>query len=163
MSFTFVRIYHMAIPSFNGSTGSTLLTRMDSRLVLQVCILYWNFSSMFTDMCHRKVSREATDLSRKVRHKAYARGVELYVGYFSRPYYIQLILFLKKSGELDHSLLHDILEEFGDQEDAQDATSMLYLGEWLSLTSISDVLIQLIKASSDTVCTQNHYLSTISE
>ncbi|PVF91786.1 cytochrome P450, partial [Serendipita vermifera] len=33
----------------------------------------------------------------------------------------------KKSGELDHSLLHDLLEEFGEQEDAQDATAILYL------------------------------------
>jgi hypothetical protein len=47
---------------------------------------------------------------------------------------------MKRSGDLDHSLLHDLLEEFGEQEDAQDATSMLYLGEWVHLKSASDIL-----------------------
>ncbi|PVF97216.1 cytochrome P450 [Serendipita vermifera] len=64
----------------------------------------------FTNLRFKQLSREARDLSRKVRHNAYKRGAELY-----------------KSGELDHSLLHDLLEEFGEQEDAQDATAILYL------------------------------------
>ncbi|PVF93563.1 cytochrome P450 [Serendipita vermifera] len=57
----------------------------------------------------KQISKESSDLSRKIRHKAYLRGVELY-----------------KAGELDHSLLQDLLEEYGEHEDVQDAAAVLY-------------------------------------
>jgi hypothetical protein len=34
----------------------------------------------------------------------------------------------QKTGTLDHSLLNDLLEEFGDQEDVQDALAILFSG-----------------------------------
>ncbi|PVF97375.1 cytochrome P450 [Serendipita vermifera] len=57
----------------------------------------------------KQVIRECNDLSRKIRYNAYRRGVELY-----------------KSGTLGHSILNDLLEEFGEGDDAQDATAILY-------------------------------------
>ncbi|PVF97327.1 cytochrome P450 [Serendipita vermifera] len=57
----------------------------------------------------KELSRESTILSEKVRYRAYRRGLELY-----------------KSGTLGHCILNDLLEEFGDDEDVRDATSVLY-------------------------------------
>ncbi|PVF97326.1 cytochrome P450 [Serendipita vermifera] len=54
--------------------------------------------------------REGQRLSHKVRHLAYRRSVELF-----------------KSGSLGHCILSDLLEEFGEGDDTQDATSVLYL------------------------------------
>lgn len=54
--------------------------------------------------------REGNDLSRKIRCIAYRRSVELF-----------------KSGIMDHSILNDLLDEFRESEETQDATSMLYL------------------------------------
>ncbi|PVF97319.1 cytochrome P450 [Serendipita vermifera] len=60
----------------------------------------------------KELIRMGQDLSRKIRYQAYRRGLELY-----------------KSGNLKHSILNDLLEEFGESDDAQDATAMLYLEE----------------------------------
>ncbi|PVF97331.1 cytochrome P450 [Serendipita vermifera] len=55
------------------------------------------------------LSREGKRLSHLLRYRAYKRGVELY-----------------KSGTLGHCILNDLLEEFGESEDVQDATAVLY-------------------------------------
>ncbi|PVF97212.1 cytochrome P450 [Serendipita vermifera] len=57
----------------------------------------------------KKLARKGSDLSEKIRYKAYQRGAELY-----------------KSGTLGHSILHDLLDEFGESEDVQDAAGILY-------------------------------------
>ncbi|PVF97364.1 cytochrome P450 [Serendipita vermifera] len=57
----------------------------------------------------KQLIREGREFSHKLRYVPYKRGLELY-----------------KSGTLDHSILNDLLEEYGDNEDARDATSMLY-------------------------------------
>ncbi|PVF97322.1 cytochrome P450 [Serendipita vermifera] len=60
----------------------------------------------FSGLCFK----EGNDLSRKIRCIAYRRSVELF-----------------KSGIMDHSILNDLLDEFRESEETQDATSMLYL------------------------------------
>ncbi|PVF97367.1 cytochrome P450 [Serendipita vermifera] len=57
----------------------------------------------------KQLAREGGDLSHKIRYAAYNMGVELH-----------------KSGELDHSILNDLLDEFGESADTQDATGVLY-------------------------------------
>ncbi|PVF92956.1 cytochrome P450 [Serendipita vermifera] len=58
---------------------------------------------------YKQVAREGSDVNPKVRHRAYTRALELY-----------------KSGTLGHCILNDLLEEFGEDEDVRDATSVLY-------------------------------------
>ncbi|PVF93577.1 cytochrome P450 [Serendipita vermifera] len=57
----------------------------------------------------KQLIREGNDLSEKIRFRAYRKGVELY-----------------KSGSLGHCILNDLLEEFGESEDVQDMTAILY-------------------------------------
>ncbi|PVF92957.1 cytochrome P450 [Serendipita vermifera] len=57
----------------------------------------------------KRLARDGTDLSDKVRYRAYTRGLELY-----------------KAGTLGHCILNDLLEESGDNEDVRDASSNLY-------------------------------------
>ncbi|PVF97215.1 cytochrome P450 [Serendipita vermifera] len=54
----------------------------------------------------KNLAREATELSENIRYRAYRRGVELY-----------------KTGALGHSILNDLLEEFGEDEDVRDSTA----------------------------------------
>ncbi|PVF93569.1 cytochrome P450 [Serendipita vermifera] len=81
------------------------------------------FSFWFVDIFHflrfipdwvpglpfKTIGRESSYFVDKVRHDAYKRGLEFY-----------------KSGTLGHGLLNDFLEEFGDQEDVQDALAALF-------------------------------------
>jgi hypothetical protein len=39
----------------------------------------------------------------------------------------------KKLGTLGHCILHDLLEEFGDDDNVRDATSALFGGEYILL------------------------------
>ncbi|PVF93579.1 cytochrome P450 [Serendipita vermifera] len=57
----------------------------------------------------KHLAREGSELNRKIRHEAYKKSLKLY-----------------ESGTLGHCILHDLLEEFGDNEDVQDATAVLY-------------------------------------
>lgn len=57
----------------------------------------------------KQLAKEGSELNRKIRHTAYKRGLQLY-----------------ESGTLGHCILHDLLEEFGDNEDVRDATAVLY-------------------------------------
>lgn len=57
----------------------------------------------------KEIIREGNELFPKIRYKAYQRGLELY-----------------KSGTLGHSILNDLLEEFGESDDVRDATAVLY-------------------------------------
>jgi hypothetical protein len=41
----------------------------------------------------------------------------------------------KKSGTLGHCILNDLLEEFGDNSDVQDAAAILYSGEHVFICS----------------------------
>ncbi|PVF93573.1 cytochrome P450 [Serendipita vermifera] len=59
---------------------------------------------------YKQLMRKGNALSKKIRNIAYNRGVELY-----------------KSGVLGHGILNDLLEEFGESEDLQDVTGILYL------------------------------------
>ncbi|PVF92960.1 cytochrome P450 [Serendipita vermifera] len=56
-----------------------------------------------------QISQQGQIISEKVRYRAYARGLELH-----------------KSGTLGHCILGDLVEDFDDNVDVQDATSMLY-------------------------------------
>lgn len=58
----------------------------------------------------KQLIRQGNDLSEKIRYRAYRKGVELY-----------------RTGTLGHSILNDLLEEFGENEDVQDATAVLYM------------------------------------
>jgi hypothetical protein len=68
--------------------------------------------------------------------------VELFVGYLL--IISKLSELLQKSGTLGHGILNDILEEFGEGDDSQDATSMLYLGKYSS--SMLDILYKFAYA-----------------
>ncbi|PVF93586.1 cytochrome P450 [Serendipita vermifera] len=58
----------------------------------------------------KQLIREGNDLSNKIRYTPYNRGLELY-----------------NSGTLGHSILNDLLEEFGPNADVQDVAGILYL------------------------------------
>jgi hypothetical protein len=51
---------------------------------------------------------------------------------------------------LGHSILHDLLDEFGESPDVQDAAGILYTGKLIYILYSLSLLIALI-ASSDTV------------
>jgi hypothetical protein len=51
---------------------------------------------------------------------------------------------------LGHSILHDLLDEFGESSDVQDAAGILYTGKFIHVLYSLPLLIALI-ASSDTV------------
>ncbi|PVF93588.1 cytochrome P450 [Serendipita vermifera] len=72
---------------------------------------------------YKTLSRRSTHLTTKVRYEAYKRGLELY-----------------KSGELDHSILNDLLEQFDDHEDVQDGLAVLF-------TASSDTTEAVLKES----------------
>ncbi|PVF93568.1 cytochrome P450 [Serendipita vermifera] len=125
-------------------------------------LLHWNleaseyitkalFSFWFVDIFHflrfipdwvpglpfKTIGRESSYFTERVRVEAYKRGLELY-----------------KSGTLGHSLLNDFLEEFGDQEDVQDALATLFFAG-SDTGRIHDVL-QTIAAV--TACLHNLFL-----
>lgn len=64
----------------------------------------------FSGLRFKQLIKEGNRLSYNVRHLAYRRSLELF-----------------KSGTLEHCILYDMMEEFGEGDDTQDATSMLYL------------------------------------
>ncbi|PVF97330.1 cytochrome P450 [Serendipita vermifera] len=59
----------------------------------------------------KQLTRMGSELSDKVRYLPYKRGLELY-----------------KAGTLGHCILNDLLEEFGESGDVQDALAVLYSG-----------------------------------
>ncbi|PVG04930.1 cytochrome P450 [Serendipita vermifera] len=63
----------------------------------------------FPGLPFKAMTRNARKLTQKVRYEPYKRGLELY-----------------KSGSLDDGLLHDLLEEFGDQDDVRDTTATIF-------------------------------------
>lgn len=58
----------------------------------------------------KELIRQGHDLSEKIRFRPFNQGVGLY-----------------KSGVLGHSILHDLLEEFGEVDDVRDALAVLYI------------------------------------
>jgi hypothetical protein len=63
-----------------------------------------------------------------------------------------VLLVVKKNGTLGHCVLNDLLEEFGDDEDVRDATSVLYGGEYTeNYAHPSQVLIFAVSVAADTV------------
>ncbi|PVF93566.1 cytochrome P450 [Serendipita vermifera] len=57
----------------------------------------------------KELIRDGHDLAEKIRYRPYRKGLALH-----------------KSGTLGHSILNDLLEEFGDDDDVRDAVAILY-------------------------------------